>query len=128
MRRWLASALALMLSGLVAAQPIPFKHDDGAAAAALPGGAIGVLLLSALAIVAVLVVRKRLNLHSGGKAAPRHLKVLETQRLGPRTLLAVVEFGGQQHLIAQGEHGVNCLATAAATVPPDAAGGNGEAP
>ncbi|MYM28567.1 hypothetical protein GTP58_09550 [Duganella sp. CY15W] len=111
MMRWQAGALALAASGLAAAEPIPFKHDNGAAAA-LPGGALGVLLLSLLAIAAVLVVRKRLNLQRSGSAPVRHLQVLETQRLGPRTLLAVVEFGGQQHLIAQGEHGVSCLASA----------------
>lgn len=122
-------ALAALVCGVAAAEPaatpIPFKQDAAGAAAALPGGALGVLLLSALAIGAVYVVRKRLNLRPGGaKDAPRHLRVLETQRLGPRTLLSVVEFAGGRYLIAQGEQGVSCLVAApgaAGAIAPDAA-------
>ncbi len=102
---------------------IPFRHDTAAAGGALPGGALGLLLLSLVAIVAVYWVRKRLNLHNGRGGTERHLKVLETQRLGPRALLTVVEFGGKQYLLAQTEQGVNCLATVPASpVLPDAAG------
>lgn len=91
--------------------PIPFKRDAAVADAALPGGAVGVLLVSLLAIAAVYVLRKRLNL-APATAQGRLLKVLETQRLGPRTLLSVVEFSGKRYLIAQNEHGVSRLASA----------------
>ena len=117
MKTLLCGLAASLCCGLAAADPatapIPFKQDAAGAAAALPGGALGVLLLSALAIGAVYVVRKRLNLRpAGAKDAPRHLRVLETQRLGPRTLLSVVEFAGGRYLIAQGEQGVSCLVAA----------------
>lgn len=134
MKNLCCALLTSLCCGLAAAEPaaapIPFKHDAAGAAASLPGGALGLLLLSALAIGAVYVVRKRLNLHAGGaNAAPRHLRVLETQRLGPRTLLSVIEFAGGRYLIAQSEQGVSCLVAApgaagaisAAVALPDAA-------
>lgn len=109
----LASTCCAVARG-ASASPIPFKQDAPVGASSLPGGALGVLLLSALAIVAVYVIRKRLNLHPAKSAGGKLLRVLETQRLGPRTLLSVVEFSGGQYLIAQSEHGVSCLAQAPA--------------
>jgi flagellar biogenesis protein FliO len=93
------------------APAIPFKRDAGVADSPLAGGAVGVLVVSLIAIAAVLVVRKKMGLNRplGGKDSL--LKVLETQRLGPRALLSVVEFGGAQYLIAQGEHGISCVAS-----------------
>jgi flagellar biogenesis protein FliO len=122
MKRLLYGAAAAVLCGLARAQspaaqpasPIPFKQEAAGAAAALPGAALGVLLLSLLAIAAVYWIRKRLNLQPGGKRGPQLLRVLETQRLGPRTLLSVVEFAGGQYLVAQSEQGVSCLASAPA--------------
>jgi flagellar biogenesis protein FliO len=105
-----ASAVAPAASTAVQV-PIPFKHEGSSPAGSLSGAA-GVLLVSVAAIVAVLVIRRRLRLDGPSGGAPRLLRVLETQRLGPRTLLSVVEFGGRQHLIAQSEQGVQCLATA----------------
>ncbi|MTV41465.1 flagellar biosynthetic protein FliO [Duganella radicis] len=120
MKHWLLGALLMSASQAARAEgpaaPIPYKQDAAVAAAALPGGALGVLILSGLAIVVVYVLRKRLNLQAPGKGGARHLRVLETQRLGPRTLLSVVEFAGSRYLIAQSEQGVTCLASA-----PDAA-------
>ena len=97
--------------------PIPFKREGAGADAALQGGALGILLLAALAIVVVLVVRKRLNLRPAGHAGTRLLRVLETQRLGPRAVLSVIEFEGRRYLIAQSEQGVSCL-VAAPDAPP----------
>ena len=91
------------------ASAIPFKHDGGAADSPLAGGAVGLLVVSLIVIGAVLVIRKKLGL---GQLAPGKsglLKVLETQRLGPRALLSVVEFSGTQYLIAQSEQGISCL-------------------
>lgn len=102
-----------------AAPAIPFKQEAGGSAGMFSGGAVSVLLISLIAIVAVLFIRKRLNLTAPAASGKRLLRILETQRMGPRTLLAVVEFGGAHYLVAQGEHGVNCLAQApASTVPP----------
>lgn len=101
----------------LAAPAIPFKRDTTPAASALGGGVVGVLVISVVAIAAVLWIRKRLRLDRRESAAPRLLHILETQRLGPRALLSVVEFDGKRYLISQGEHGVSCLATAAAREP-----------
>ena len=72
---------------------------------------MGVLVLSLVAIAAVLAVRKRLGLNQPRAGAARLVKVLESQRMGPRTLLSVVEFSGTQYLLAQGEHGITCVAS-----------------
>jgi flagellar biogenesis protein FliO len=89
---------------------IPFRRDDGAIGTALAGGGIGVLVISLLAIALVLYLRRRFNLYAGAPAANRLVRVVESTRLGPRTLLSVVEFDGSRYLVAQGEHGVSCLA------------------
>jgi flagellar biogenesis protein FliO len=116
MKRGLAVMWAM--PGMALAQAaIPFKQN-GAAAASLESGAIGVLAISVLAIAAVYFLRKRFNLPFGKQAgAPRLLKILETQHLGPRAMLSVVEFEGRRYLIAQSEHGVSCL-VAAPDAPP----------
>lgn len=96
-----------------AAPAIPFKRDTGSGAAPLAGGALGVLVVSLIAIVAVLVVRKKLGLVRPPAGKAGLLKVLESQRLGPRAMLSVVEFAGSHYLIAQGEHGISCVASSA---------------
>jgi hypothetical protein len=45
------------------------------------------------------------------------LRIVESQRLGPRALLSVVEYKGEHYLISYSEQGVTCL------VPPKAGGG-----
>ncbi|SDF63635.1 Flagellar biosynthesis protein, FliO [Massilia sp. PDC64] len=89
---------------------IPFRRDDGAMGPALAGGGAGVLVVSLLAIAAVWYLRRRFNLHAGAAGGKRLVRVVESTRLGPRTLLSVVEFDGTRYLVAQGEHGVTCLA------------------
>jgi flagellar biogenesis protein FliO len=115
MRCWM---LMLAFPGAALAEAaIPFKQE-GPARASLEGGALGVLAISVLAIVVVYFLRKRLNLSLGRKAGePRLLRILETQHLGPRALLSVVEFEGRRYLIAQSEQGVSCL-VAAPDAPP----------
>ena len=96
------------------AQPaIPFKRDSAGAAPVAAGG-IGVLVVSLLAIAAVLFIRKKLRLGQPPAGRAALLQVLETQRLGPRALISVVQFSGTQYLLAQGEHGITCVATSAA--------------
>lgn len=111
----LLCALANAAAAAPAARAIPFKQDTSSTASLFSGGATGVLVISLIAIAAVLFIRKRFNLTLTPPAAGRArlMRVLETQRMGPRTLLAVVEFGGVHYLVAQSEHGVNCLAQAA---------------
>jgi flagellar biosynthetic protein FliO len=88
---------------------IPFKQASPAINAATTSGG-AVLVVSLLAIAIVFFLRKRLNLGRMGEHGSKRIRVLETQMLGPRTMLAVVEFGGREHLIAQTEHGVSCIA------------------
>lgn len=105
-----AGVLAALPAAALA--PIPYKQEGAGAAASLGNSALAVLGLSAIAIGVVLYLRKRLKLDVRADPASALLNVLETRRLGPRTLLSVVEFGGQHYLVAQGEHGVSCLAQA----------------
>ena len=101
-------------ASVAASQPIPFKQDAAGAGAGLGASALGVLLVALVAIGALLYLRKRLNLPLPGSSAQRLVKVLQSERMGPRALLSVVEFDGQRYLLAQGEHGITCVATSAA--------------
>jgi flagellar biogenesis protein FliO len=92
---------------------IPFKQPAAAGSAATSGG-IAVLVVSLIAIAAVLYLRKRLNLVPRTGQGGKRVRILETQMLGPRAMLAVVEFGGREHLIAHTEHGVTRIADTAA--------------
>jgi flagellar biogenesis protein FliO len=98
----------------VTAPAIPFRRDDDGAGPALASGGIGVLAISLAAIAVVLYLRRRFNLNVGvGRAAAgreRLVRVVESTRLGPRTLLSVVDFEGSRYLLAQSEQGVSCLA------------------
>jgi flagellar biogenesis protein FliO len=99
-----------------APQPIPFKHDGTGAGTGAAGSGLAVLLVGLAAIGAVLYLRKRLNLPLPG-GGQRLVKVLQSERMGPRALLSVVEFDGRRYLLAQGEHGITCVATSAAPAP-----------
>ena len=104
-----------------APQPIPFKHDGAGAGAGVAGSGLAVLLVALAAIGAVLYLRKRLNLPLPGSGGQRLVKVLQSERMGPRALLSVVEFDGRRYLLAQGEHGITCVATTAAPEPTEGA-------
>lgn len=95
-------------AALQSASAIPFKRDNGMADSAV-GGGVGVLIVSLIAIVAVLVIRKKLGLGQRAPGKTALLKVLETERMGPRALLSVVEFSGTRYLLAQGEQGITCI-------------------
>jgi flagellar biogenesis protein FliO len=117
----LALGLCAALAGVARAAPaIPFKHEAASSATLLSRSAAGVLVVSLIVIAAVLLIRKRLHLVPNGAVGPRPLRVLQTQRIGPRTLLTVVEFDGTRYLVAEGERGLTCLAQSAA--PPAEAG------
>lgn len=93
--------------------PIPFKRDSGAGPS-IGGSALGIVLVSLLAIAAVLVMRKRLRMNTGMlpvAAGKKLLRILETERMGPSARLSVVEFDGVRYLIGQSEHGMVRLAS-----------------
>jgi flagellar biogenesis protein FliO len=91
---------------------IPFKRDTPPGDSSLAAPGAGILIVSLIAVGAVLVVRKRLRIGRPAARRPAMLRVLETQRLGPRALVSVIEFKGTLYLVAQGEHGISCIATA----------------
>jgi flagellar biogenesis protein FliO len=94
--------------------PIPFKHEAASGGAGVGASALAVLLVLLAAVCAVLYLRKRLNLPLPGAGGRRLVRVLQSERMGPRALLSVVEFGGQRYLLVQGEHGISCVASAPA--------------
>ncbi|SFG88898.1 Flagellar biosynthesis protein, FliO [Duganella sp. CF458] len=105
------SAASASAGASIGVAPIPFKQEAPLAASPLGGGAVLVLLVSLLVIGVVLYLRRRLNLAPAAAAgAPRLLRVLERQPLGPRAVLLVVEFDGERLLLAHTEHGVTRLA------------------
>lgn len=93
--------------------PIPFKRDSGAGPS-IGGSALGIVLVSLLAIAAVLVMRKCLRMSTGmlpAASGKKLLRILETERMGPSARLSVVEFDGVRYLIGQSEHGMVRLAS-----------------
>jgi flagellar biogenesis protein FliO len=92
---------------------IPFKRDSESGAALASSG-VGVLIVSLLVIAAVLVIRKRLRIGAPAGGGKGILDVLETRRLGPRSLVSVIEFKGTHYLLVQSEQGVSCIASAPA--------------
>lgn len=110
---------AAVSAGVQAPQPIPFKQE--APAASLGSSGLGVLLVALAAVGAVLYLRKRLNLPLPGSGSQRLVKILQSERMGPRALLSVVEFDGKRYLLAQGEHGITCVATGVAPAAGDGA-------
>lgn len=90
---------------------IPYKREVAAGEANLSRVAIGLIICGLAAVGSVYFIRRRLGLNPLPNQ-PKQLRVLETQRLGTRLVLYVVEFSGQRHLIAHSEHGVTSLASA----------------
>jgi hypothetical protein len=104
-----------------AAPGIPFKREgSGDGGRASLGAVAGLLVVLAGSGAGVVYLRKQLRL--GGKAGQAGLvRVLESRRLGPKTLLSVVEFGGQRLLLAQSDSGVQCVASVPVPAAKDAA-------
>lgn len=93
---------------------IPFKQDSEATP--WSGAGLALVIVSLVAIVAVLVIRKRLGM-APAAGGPRMLRIVESQRLGPRALLSVVEYKGEHYLISHSEQGVSCLVPPAGEKP-----------
>lgn len=109
-----AGMLLLLCQPLLlrAQSAIPFKHENSTA-----GGdfsRIGLALILCLAVLAAVLYLLRRYLPGVIKPVSgcKRVQVLETQRLGPRSQVYVVAFGGRQYLIGQSEHGLVRLASA----------------
>jgi flagellar biogenesis protein FliO len=87
---------------------IPFKQDPEPSTTSPVLASVALLLVLA---AAWWWLRKHLD-RGSPRAGERRARVLESHRLGPRSTLAVVEFAGQLHLLAQTEHAVTCIARA----------------
>jgi hypothetical protein len=93
--------------------PIPFKQDKESGAG-LAARAAGVLALGALAAYGGAVALKRSGL--AGRALPgktRRVRLAETVRLSRRSVLHVVEYRGEELLLAESEHGVHLVTSRA---------------
>jgi hypothetical protein len=102
-------ARALESSAPPAQTPIPFKQDKESGAD-LAARAAGVLALGALAAYGGAVALKRSGL--AGRALPgrtRRVRLVETARLSRRSVLRVVEYRGEELLLAESEHGLRLI-------------------
>lgn len=93
--------------------PIPFKQDKESGAG-LAARAAGVLVLGALAAYGGAVALKRSGL--AGRTLPgktRRVRLAETVRLSRRSVLHVVEYRGEELLLAESEHGLQLIASRA---------------
>jgi hypothetical protein len=89
--------------------PIPFRQDKESGAG-LAARAAGVLALAALAAYGGAVALRRHGL--AGRALPgrtRRVRLAETVRLSRRSVLHVVEYRGEELLLAESEHGVQLI-------------------
>lgn len=90
---------------------IPFKQDKESGAG-LAARAAGVLALGALAAYGGAVALKRSGL--AGRTLPgktRRVRLAETVRLSRRSVLHVVEYRGEELLLAESEHGLQLIAS-----------------
>lgn len=111
---FLGSLFACAMTDVLAepASKIPFRQ----AATQGDGGPIQVLLASALCMCILGGVLWLLRRKSASRNLPgrkkRCLHILETQKLGARAFLHVVEFDGQHYLLAQTEQNIRRIASA----------------
>jgi flagellar biogenesis protein FliO len=118
--RWLARLVLLMpivtlcLShGVAAAQSIiPFKRDSAVNDSEFSRLGLGMVLTIAVLCLVLYVLRRRLRQPKMSGAKMESLQILETQRLGQRATLYVVQFAGGQYLIGHSEYGLTCLVNA----------------
>ena len=95
----------------VPATQIPYKRDSNPPEGDFSRVALGLTACLLILAGAVYVIRRRLGLSlEVGKI--RKLRVVETHRLNPRSSLYLIEFAGNYHVLAQGEHGINCVVSA----------------
>jgi len=113
-RRLPGVSLAVMLAlnagaahAIVPAKPaIPFKQDADSSGS-LAARAAGVLVLAALAAFGAAVAIKRFGLVPGVRADKvRRVRLAESVRLSRRSVLHVVDYDGEQLLLAESEHGI----------------------
>lgn len=90
----------------VAHSAIPYKQEkktgDSLAWQSMAG-----LVLASLAAYGIVLGLKKMKLVQGGPLGrERHVRLLESTRLSRRSMLHVIDYHGQQLLLAESEHGI----------------------
>jgi len=90
---------------------IPFKQDAAGGKEDLTRVAAGLIICVLVLGAVVFVLRRRFMPQTQADGKKHLLRVLETQRLNPRSTLHVVEFAGSYYLVSQDQQGVRRLAS-----------------
>ncbi len=93
---------------------IPFKQEKQATDV-LAYQSFAALVLVGLAAYGIVFGLKRFGAMTGGPAGKvRRVRIIEAIRLGRRSTLHVIEYQGQELLLAESEHGLQLLISAPA--------------
>lgn len=113
LRKWgfvvamLGGALSPALASDTGTNAIPFKQDKPAGEVQL-NRVVTAFVLCVGGLAAVLyVVRRRGNNPLMPRRSPREIRIVETQRLSPRSSLHIIEYAGKRMLLAEGPQGVS---------------------
>ena len=134
--RLFIAGLLLALSGLALADvpavsavtpapgAIPFKHDKQATGSLAYQSFAG-LVLDGLAACGIVLGLKRYGGKLGGRLGQtRRVQMLEAIRLSRRSTLYVVQYQGQELLLAESEHGIALVSGHVPPAEPIAPGGS----
>ncbi|HYD78311.1 MAG TPA: flagellar biosynthetic protein FliO [Paucimonas sp.] len=96
---------------------IPFKREQAVHEPGIGRVVIALAVCGAALGGALYVLRRRFGSQPPAGNKEKLVRIVETQRLTPRSALYVVEFGRTHYLLAHSEQGIACVA---ASVPKDA--------
>ncbi len=103
---------------------IPFKQEKQGGES-LPYQSLAGVVLAGLAAYGIVAAIKHLRANPGlPLRKTRRVQTLEATRLGRKSMLYVVDYHGQELLLAEGEHGIELLSTRAAPPPGDEGAGH----
>lgn len=133
LRAFAACALSLLLAlpCLAAADPapaapaaprsaIPYKQDKQGGDS-LPFQSVAGLILASLAAYGIVLgLKKMKNVPGGPLRRERRMTLVETTRLSRRSVLHVVDYGGEELVLAESEHGLTLVTIRPAKGAPDA--------
>lgn len=107
---FLLGCIPVLASATDAAKAIPFKtaptNATGDPLQLIAGFAVCLLVLIAI----IYLLRRRLRSTRLLTGEKKQIRIAESQRLGARSTLHVVEFSGKRYLLAQTEQNVSCIA------------------
>ena len=88
---------------------IPYKQEKQGGAGVAYQGLAGLILASLAAYGIVLGLKKMKSMPGGALRKQRRMTLVETTRLSRRSLLHVVDYHGEELLLAESEHGLTLL-------------------